>query len=116
MDSGESYIELHLPIAIKREKLLTKARGSLSLIAEYILAHDLQPTYIVGMTYPKLANVATRLGFARIQNMDTVEISRWDRVRYKSLANFDKDGCYDLLYYETPDFIARYAGKTKVLE
>lgn len=64
---GDHILDLHIPPLAPELRTLREINRSFELIAEYIAIHRLDPKYIVGITYERLANVSKRQGFKVIE-------------------------------------------------
>lgn len=61
---GDRYLDLHIPPLSKGARNRETVEESFSLITNYIDYHDLQPRYLMGVTYPRMAEFAhRRFGF-----------------------------------------------------
>jgi hypothetical protein len=67
ISKGDQYLELHLPPVEETQDGFTKTTASLHSVADYIVEHDyLDPKYVIGLTYPKLAKASQFWGFTVI--------------------------------------------------
>ena len=60
---GDKVLDIHLPTLNPKEKTLTQTTASLKMVATYIQDQKLDPKYIMGVTWEKLANASRRQGF-----------------------------------------------------
>jgi hypothetical protein len=62
---GERYLDLHLPPVPQALRSREAVTASLGLIQQYIDAQGLQPKYLMGVTYERMARLAeSRFGFS----------------------------------------------------
>ena len=57
---GDRYLDLHLPPVPEHLRSREALNNSLDLVRQYIAAHNLQPKYLMGITYERLARLAER--------------------------------------------------------
>ena len=55
---GDSYLDVHIPPVPREQRSRDTVYASLALVREYIIAHSLQPKYVMGVTYQRLGEVA----------------------------------------------------------
>lgn len=60
---GDRYLELHVPPVPEESRNSTAAHRSLELVRQYILAHDLDPKYLMGVSHERLGEIAKKFGF-----------------------------------------------------
>lgn len=111
----ERFLELHIPD--KNEGfswgIVSKARHSFEMIADYILLHNLNPKYVLGITYEKLALLGENFGF------NSYPVNIQGPLREKFEANFRKNnprgqqgkemGRIVMQFQRTEDFLGRFA-------
>ncbi|HEX8762987.1 MAG TPA: hypothetical protein VF733_04505 [Candidatus Saccharimonadales bacterium] len=62
---GDQYLDLHLPPVPKGSRSRDAVHASLALVCEYISAQGLNPKYLIGVTYERMARLAERqFGFS----------------------------------------------------
>lgn len=110
---GDSYIDVHLPPVSKEKRvdLFTQAKHSFELLAHYIKEQNLDPKYVMGVTYEKLAGVARRYGFETLA-LDIPPDVRVgvERVyaRFRESKEGESMGQISLCFQSKEDFIARF--------
>ena len=57
---GDRYLDLHVPPVPKELRSRQAVETSLDLITQYIKTHQLNPKYIMGITYERMATLAER--------------------------------------------------------
>lgn len=117
---GDEVLDLHMPPVPQDKRTLSAATRSMALIAEYMQRHDINPQYIVGVTYERLAQVS------RFQGFTVVDIPIPDDVRkrvervYQKIAEpglKDKPMGKVMLCYQTrEDFMRRFGLPTSPAE
>ncbi len=60
---GDNYLDVHIPPVPGELRNREAAQKSLTLVREYILAHELTPRYVMGVTYERIGEIAKRFGF-----------------------------------------------------
>lgn len=60
---GDGYLDLHVPPVPEESRNSAAAHSSLELVRQYIIAHDLDPKYLMGVSYERLGEIAKRFGF-----------------------------------------------------
>jgi len=60
LSRGDHYLDLHLPPVPKDLRSRAAVNTSLDLVQQYITAHSLQPKYLMGVTYERMAQLAQR--------------------------------------------------------
>lgn len=58
--NGDSYLDLHVPPVPQELRSRQAVEGSLDLITQYIEAQQLNPKYLMGITYERMARLAER--------------------------------------------------------
>ncbi|MCF7833655.1 MAG: hypothetical protein K9L98_00845 [Candidatus Pacebacteria bacterium] len=113
LKKGDQYIDVHLPPISKEKRidLFTQAKHSFELLACYIKEQNLNPKYVMGVTYEKLAGVAIRYGFETLA-LDIPEDIREgvERVytRFREPKDGESMGKILLCFQTKEDFLARF--------
>jgi hypothetical protein len=117
---GDEVLDLHMPPVPQDQRTLSAATRSMGLIAEYMQNHNINPKYIIGITYERLARVS------RFQRFTVVDIPIPDDIRegiervYHKIAEpglKDKPMGKIMLCYQTrEDFMRRFSKPTSPTE
>jgi len=60
IERGDSIIDLHIPPVPRDMRSLGDVKDSLALLADFIGIHGLEPKYVMGVTYLRMAQLAHR--------------------------------------------------------
>lgn len=63
IQKDDPYIELHLPPVPRELRSRAEVERSLRLVSEYVQAHGIEASYLLGITYEKLGKAAQYFGF-----------------------------------------------------
>ncbi len=115
---GDVVLDLHLPPVRPEDRTLTNVTRSLQMVAEYMDAHNIDPKYIIGVTFDKLARVSSRQGFTVIEAKVPDDIKAGVERVYHKLTEPGKRGepmgpvmvCYQI----KEDFMSRYLKKKPI--
>lgn len=105
----DKYLDIHIPPVTEENKNFEQITASFGLVAQYIWEHNLQPKYVLGITYHRLARISRRYGFELINLPLPAEITASIAQVYKRFVS-DKDdmgGIY-LCFQETDKFVGRF--------
>lgn len=111
----DRYLEIHLdePALHQIHKAARSVSRSFEQIADYILLHNLQPKYVVGITYEKLARMARSFGFLSFPLAVSDEIYQGLEKGFKEENPRGKKGLHMgeilVLFQDTDSFLQRYA-------
>lgn len=61
LQTGDSYLDLHVPPVPEGLRSRAAVRASLDLVRQYAEEHQLEPKYVMGVTYERMARVANRV-------------------------------------------------------
>lgn len=119
LNKGDRYLDLHLPpVDLEKRKslltLLTQGKHSLQLLAQYIQEQKLNPKYVLGVTYEKLAKVSKRFGFQLIEPPIPEDVRRGVENVYRDFVqSAQKDakpiGRIFVCYQDLENFMERYS-------
>jgi hypothetical protein len=117
---GDHVLDIHLPtITNPEDRTLANVTASMCLIADYIATQHMDPKYIMGVTFEKLARVSRRQGFAIVEPQVPPDIQRGVQRVYERFTdmgiNQERMGKILLCFQPTDQFMARY-GYSKHLE
>ena len=109
---GDRVIDLHIPPLSPERRTLTAVNKSFEMIADYIDRQNLDPKYIVGVTYERLANVSRRQGFTVIEPVIPDRLRAGVENVYKKFVESSGQtkpmGKILLCYQPTSQFMERY--------
>lgn len=112
---GDKILDIHLPPVPQEQKTFDNITRSMQLIADYIVKQRLNPKYIMGVTFEKLARVSQRQGFTVVEPQVPDDIRRGiERVYHgfePSGLNENSMGKVLLCYQPTKKFLQRYLSK-----
>lgn len=105
---GDSVLDLHLPPLKPEQRDLSEVTRSLGLIADYIVEQRLQPKYVMGITYERLARASRRQGFTVVDVPIPAEIQRGVQRVHDRFTEGKDMGKIFLCFQPTDQFLQRY--------
>ena len=109
---GDPVVELHIPPVQSEDRTLSAATASLRQVAAYMDYHNLNPKYVLGVTYERLASASRRQGFTVVETSLPANVTQRVEDVYSRFTDQGKNGKpmgKVMLCYQTgEDFKARY--------
>lgn len=109
---GERVLDIHLPPVSKDKLSPQSVRSSLEQIAQYIFTHNLNPKYVMGVTFERLAKVSQRQGFSVVEPVLPDHIRHGVERVYERFGHngTSKRGMGKILlcYQQTSQFLERH--------
>jgi len=117
ISKGDEYLDLHLPPVPQELRSRDTVRASLGLISDYIAQQNLNPRYVMGVTYERMARVAQRFGFTVAHpsagTLPEGVVRGVERV-YQGFTQAGMDGSDmglpAIVFQDTDDFMERNSG------
>lgn len=113
LSEGDFYVELHLPPVEQKDRTLEKAKSSLESLAQYLDENSLTPKYVLGITYERLANASTRMGFEVIDPALPTDlresVARFNRAAQREGLKDEPMGDLLLAYQDGETFLNTFS-------
>jgi len=111
--SHDPVIEIHLGPQVDRSRPFIRTGESLRLLADYIQLHEIEASYVVGVTRQNLARATRRYGFSVSSSNSRIMSKRVEAgfLRDQRLGFINEDeeiGGVFIVYQRKEDLLARF--------